>query len=119
LRKWIVDTLGCGFVLWLIGYVVSISLFPFMPIAIIGWPILVVLIPTTIWVSMRRFKNSRMSFTYYLLVGIVWLLIAFSFDYLFIIEAFKVANYYDFDVSIYYGLTFFIPFVIGIKYGRK
>ncbi|HEY7777097.1 MAG TPA: hypothetical protein VIA09_01030 [Nitrososphaeraceae archaeon] len=115
----LVDMLGCGCILWFIGYAFSLSLFPIVPVAMIGWLVSAVLIPITILVALTRFKNSQMSFSYYLFVGIVWLAIAFSLDYLFIIVAFNVSNYYNLDVFIYYVVTFLIPLVIGIKYGRK
>jgi hypothetical protein len=46
-----------------------------------------------------------------------WLTTALILDYLFIVKAFKVEGYYDLDVGIYYLLTFFLPLVIGWRYG--
>jgi hypothetical protein len=49
---------------------------------------------------------------YYAKVGIVWVLIAVVFDYLFIVRLFQ-ATYYEADVFVYYALTFLIPVGVG------
>ena len=46
------------------------------------------------------------------------MLIAVVFDYLLIVRAFNVQNYYGLDVFIYYGLTFLIPVAMGMGYGK-
>lgn len=93
-------------------------LFPFVPVNFIGLPIIAVLIPLMIFIAYKKFKNLGVSSAYYLLVAVVWVMFPLVFDYLFIVKVFNVQNYYDFDLAIYYFLTFLIPLVIGLKYGK-
>ncbi|MFZ3066397.1 MAG: hypothetical protein WA277_14070 [Nitrospirota bacterium] len=118
LKKIIMDTIGWGFILWLIGYGLGMVFFVLVPQYMIGWFVLPIMTPITVYVALKRFKNSSEPALYYLTVAITWALIAVVFDYLFIVKAFNVQNYYDFDVFIYYILAFLIPLFIGLKYGR-
>ena len=58
------------------------------------------------------------SLPYYLFVATSWLAIALILDYMFIVRLFNIVGYYDLDVTIYYGLTFLIPLVVGWRYGK-
>jgi hypothetical protein len=56
------------------------------------------------------------SFKYYLIVAIIWTLIAVAFDYLFIVKLLKPADgYYKLDVYLYYIFTFILPLLVGRK----
>lgn len=112
------DALGWGFVLWLIGYALGILLFSLVSISAIGWIIMPVGIVITLWVLIRKVKGD--SFRYYLILALVWTLIAVVFDYLFLVKAFQPADgYYKLDVYVYYALTFILPLVIGYRKTTK
>lgn len=117
-KKRFMDTVGWGFILWLIGYGLGIMFFAIVPPYMIGWFVLPILFPITVYVVLKRFKNSSEPVLYYLTVAITWVLIAIVFDYLFIVKAFKAQDYYRFTVFIYYILAFLIPLFIGLKYGK-
>jgi uncharacterized membrane protein len=111
-RQFLKDSLGWGFVLWLIGYALGIILFTIVPPSIIGWVIAPVGIIVLLWVVLRKVRGD--SFRYYALLAVVWVLIAIVFDYLFLVIPFKPADgYYKLDVYLYYALTFLVPLVIG------
>jgi hypothetical protein len=111
-KNFLKDSLGWGFVLWLIGYVLGIILFSIVPASIIGWVILPIGIILTLWVLLEKVGGD--SFQYYVRLAIVWTLIAVIFDYLFIVKAFNPTDgYYKLDVYLYYALTFFIPLLTG------
>jgi hypothetical protein len=118
-RKILVDTIGAGIVLWAIGYTIGMILFALVPATMIGWIILPIMAPITIGTSLARFKIGTKSAPYVLLVSITWVSIAAAFDYVFLVNAFHVQNYYDLDVLVYYALTFLIPATIGIRYRRR
>ena len=106
------DTLGWGFILWLIGYALGIILFSIVSPATIGWLIMPIGIIITLWVLLKKVKGNYVQ--YYLILGIAWTLIAIVLDYLFIVKAFKPTDgYYKLDVYLYYALTFIIPLIIG------
>lgn len=106
------DALGWGVALWLIGYVLGIMLFAFVPANLIGWIILPIGVVITLWIAFRRVKGDTLG--YFCLVALVWLLIAVLGDYLFIVKAFHPADgYYKLDVYLYYALTLGIPLVAG------
>ena len=113
MQQWIKDTAVLGTGLWLIGYLASLVLF-FTPFAgIMGWILLVIFTPVTIAVTWWWFRQRQgLPLEYYAKVGIVWVLIAVVFDYLFIVRLFQ-ATYYEADVFVYYGLTFLIPVGVG------
>jgi hypothetical protein len=102
---------GWGLGLWLIGYVLGIVLFPFVPVAFIGWIVTPIGVPITIWVLLKvRHEPPR----FYLLLSFVWTSIAVLFDYVFIVKAFNPSDgYYKPDVYVYYALTFLLPLAIG------
>ena len=106
------DALGWGFVLWLIGYALGVLLFAAVPLSMIGWIILPIGTVITLWVLFRKIAND--SFQYYLVLAVVWTLIAVAFDYLFIVKLFKPTDgYYKLDVYLYYILTFALPLIVG------
>ena len=106
------DSLGWGFILWLIGYALGMILFSLVPTSMIGWIITPIGVAITLWVLWKKVHGD--SLQYYALVAIVWTLIAIVFDYFFIVKAFQPADgYYKFDVYLYYALTFLLPLVVG------
>ena len=106
------DTLGWGFILWLIGYALGMILFPIVSPSMIGWVIMPIGIIITLWVLLKKTKGE--SFQYYGALAVVWTLIAIVFDYLFIVKAFKpIDGYYKLDVYLYYTLTFLLPLIVG------
>lgn len=108
------DSLGWGFILWLIGYILGILFFAFIPQNIIGWSIMPIGIIITLWVLFKKIKST--SFKYYINLALVWTLIAVVLDYFFIVKAFNPADgYYKLDVYLYYILTFIIPLFAGWK----
>ena len=116
-RQLIKDTLGWGFLLWFIGYILGIVLFMIVPPSLIGWVITPIASAFTLWVLIKKIKST--SLQYYLLVGIVWCILAVVFDYFLIVKAFNPADgYYKLDVYIYYVLTVALPLVVGLR-GRK
>lgn len=112
--KVIKDMLGWGFLLWLIGYGLGILLYTLVPLALIGWVIMPVGIIITVWVLIKKIKSK--SFNYYLLLGIVWAVIAIVCDYFFLVKAFKPADgYYKLDVYLYYFFIFILPVIVGYR----
>jgi hypothetical protein len=111
-KKLLKDSLGWGFVLWIIGYVLGIVLFPVLPPALLGWAIMPIGILITLWVLFKKVSGG--AFQYYVILAVVWAVIAIVFDYLFIVRLFNpVDGYYKLDVYLYYALTFIIPLVVG------
>jgi hypothetical protein len=111
-RKLLIDSLGWGVLLWLIGYILGILFFFVMPASLIGWVVMPIGILITLWVLLTRIKNN--TFQHYLWLGIVWALIAIGLDYIFIIKLLNPADgYYKLDVYLYYGLTFLLPLLVG------
>ena len=106
------DSLGWGFVLWLIGYILGIILFFVLPPSLIGWFILPVGLIITLWVLLNKVKGDKLQ--YYLILAAVWTVIAVILDYFFIVKMLNPADgYYKLDVYLYYALTLITPLVIG------
>lgn len=117
-RKLLLDTLGWGILLWLIGYGLGIALFTFVPISLLGWIITPIGTVITLYVLFKKIKAQNLS--YYLLLSIVWTTIAVVFDYFFLVKAFKPTDgYYKLDVYLYYTLTFFLPLIVGFIKSKK
>jgi|SRR3972149_452403 len=114
-REKMIDTFGCGFLLWLVGFGISMMLFLAIPITLLGWIVLVVMVPATAFLAVKRLWNSKEKKSYYYNVGIVWALIAILMDYIFLVKGFNVQDYYKLDVYIYYFLNFLIPVAMGMK----
>lgn len=105
------DAFGWGFVLWLIGFALGVILFSVVPLSMIGWIIMPIGTVITLWVLIKKVKAD--SYPYYLLLSIVWTLIAIVLDYFFLVKAFKPADgYYKLDVYLYYLLTFILPLIV-------
>ncbi len=106
------DTLGWGLILWLIGYVLGIVLFALVPQNAIGWVIMPIGVVITLWVLIKKIKAT--SFQDYVIIALVWTIIAIVFDYLFLVKVFNPADgYYKLDVYLYYALTFMLPLLVG------
>ena len=102
---------GWGSGLWLIGYLLGIVLFAFVPAALIGWIITPIGVVITVWVLLRV-KGEPLWF--YAMLSAVWTLLAVILDYVFIVKAFNPSDgYYKADVYLYYALTFLLPVIIG------
>ncbi len=111
-KQFFKDAFGWGFLLWLIGYVLGIVLFPIVPNALLGWVIMPIGIVISLWVLLKKVKAN--SLPYYLWLAVVWTLIAIIFDYFFLVMVFKPADgYYKLDVYGYYLLTFALPLLVG------
>ncbi|MFZ0004369.1 hypothetical protein [Methanoregula sp.] len=108
-KKVLIDTLGWGLLLWFIGYVLGIILFFVLPLSLIGWAILPVGIIIMFWVLFKQINSEY--FRYYLMVAVVWTVIATLCDYVFIVLLLKPEIYYKPDVYIYYLLMFAIPLI--------
>lgn len=71
----------------------------------------------TLWVLKK--KITLTNFKSFLILAVVWTVIAVVFDYLFIVKVLKPADgYYKTDVYLYYILTFVLPMVIGWRKNR-
>ncbi len=113
-KQFFKDGLMWGLILWLIGYVLGIALFPIVPSSLLGWIIMPIGILITLWVLFKKIKAN--SFKYYVYLGIVWALIAIVFDYLLLVRIFNPADgYYKLDVYLYYFLTLALPILVGWK----
>jgi hypothetical protein len=113
------DALSLGTLFWLIGYLASMVLY-FSPFSYsMGWIILAIFTPFTVWVTWWWFrKRDPLTLQYYAGVGFSWTLIAIVLDYLFIVLLFKSATYYAADVFLYYILMFLIPVSVGMYLNR-
>ncbi len=106
------DSLGWGLALWFIGYALGIILVFLLPAQLIGWAIMPIGMIITFGVLLKKVKEN--SFQYYLILAVVWTVIAVVFDYLFIVKAFKPADgYYKLDVYLYYAITFISPLIVA------
>lgn len=104
------DSLGWGFVLWLIGYVLGFILFFVVSPALLGWVIMPIGVVITLWVLLKKVRAETLR--HYLVLAGTWTAIAVVFDYLFIVKALKPADgYYKPDVYVYYALTFLLPLI--------
>lgn len=102
-----------GVGLWALGYVLGMMLFAFVPIAYLGLVITPFALAAAVWVCVKRFRGEGDSVLYLLAIGAAWLLIAYSFDYIFLVQAFNVQNYYDYDLLFYYLSTLLLPLIVG------
>jgi len=119
LKTKLVDTLGLGIGFWLIGYIASMILFFIIPGNVLGWILFVIFTPICLYVSYLRFRKRTEDISYYLVIAVIWAVIALILDYIFIVIAFHSQGYYKLDVFVYYATTFIIPLFIGWKYGRN
>ncbi|MFN7990989.1 MAG: hypothetical protein U0R44_02405 [Candidatus Micrarchaeia archaeon] len=116
MNKKLMDSLGWGFVLWLVGYMLGIVLFFVLPPSILGWVIMPIGVVITLFVSLKKVDGDPW---YYARIAIVWTTMAIALDYLFIVKLLDPADgYYKPDVYIYYALTFLIPLAAGFWKNR-
>lgn len=118
LRRKLVDTLGLGVGIWLIGYIASIILYFVIPNSILGWVLFVIFTPIVLCIAYLRFRKRKESIGYYLAIAVVWTITAIVLDYIFIVTLFNNNSYYKIDVFVYYLTTFVIPLLIGYIYRR-
>lgn len=113
------DSLGWGFVLWLIGYALGFVFFFVLPPSLIGWATMPIGVVITMFVLLRKVDGN--SFQYYATLALVWTTIAVILDYIFIVKMLNPAGgYYKLDVYIYYAITFIIPLAVGLwKKGKR
>lgn len=117
-KKLLKDAFGWGFLLWLIGYILGIVLFMFIPTFMVGWVIMPIGTTITLWVLLKKIKAN--SLRYYFQLAVIWALIAIVSDYLFLVKIFKPADgYYKLDVYLYYALTFILPLFVAWIIKRK
>jgi hypothetical protein len=118
-RTKLIDTFGLGFVIWLVGFVASIILWGFVSHDILGWVLFLIFIPLMLYLPYMRFRERKERLSYYLIVGLVWLLVAVVFDYIFIVKLFNSQDYYKLDVFVYYAVTFLMPLIVGLEIRRS
>ena len=117
-RRLLIDSLGWGVGLWVIGYVLGIVFFFFMPTTVVGWAVMPVGIAITLWVLLTRVQRGDLR--RYAVLAVAWTVIAVAFDYFFLVLVFKPADgYYKLDVYIYYAVTFILPLAVGWWRGRR
>lgn len=111
-KRIIIEALGWGVILWLVGYLLGVFLFFLVPPSLLGWVIMPIGITLTLWVLLKKINSN--SIKHYLLLGVVWALIAVVCDYLLLVKIFNpVDGYYKLDVYIYYFTTLFLPAIVG------
>lgn len=86
----VINVLGWGFTIWLVGYLLGILLFFFVPASIIGWVIMPLGILITLWVLLKKMKLN--SFKDYVFTSIVWVLIAIICDYMLLLSQLMVTT---------------------------
>lgn len=118
-KKRRVDVFVFGILLWVMGFVGSLILYPFVSLDIMGWILFAIFTPVTILISYFRFRKRDMKFFYYLMTGVFWMLIAIVLDYIFIVKLLSSVDYYKLDVFVYYIVTFLIPVGIGLIKNKK
>lgn len=115
----LVDAPLLGIFVWFIGYLAGIVLYFFLSPDILGWVLFAIFTPIVILLCYKRFGKREESISYYAFVAAVWLIVAVVFDYLFLVKLLNPPVYYKLDVYIYYASTFLMPFLGGVKFGRK
>jgi hypothetical protein len=118
-KTMLVDVPALGSFVWLVGYLAGIVLYFFLSPDILGWVLFVIFTPIVVLLCYRRFGKRNESISYYAFVAAAWLIIAVVFDYLFLVRLLNPPIYYKLDVYVYYASTFLIPFLVGVKFGRK
>ncbi len=117
-RNLLIDALGWGFLLWVVGYVLGVVFFMILPPAAVGWAIMPIGILLTLWILFKKVNGN--TFGYYFLLALVWTVIAVIFDYFLLVKVFKPADgYYKLDVYLYYTLTFLLPIFAAFRKKAK
>ena len=102
------DAFGWGSVLWLIGYILGILLFFVVSPSMIGWILTPIGTVITLWVLFKKIKST--SVQYYVMLAVVWTILAIALDYFLLVKVFNPADgYYKPDVYLYYAITFLLP----------
>ncbi|MFZ1619262.1 MAG: hypothetical protein WAT72_01275 [Microgenomates group bacterium] len=112
------DAFGWGSVLWLIGYILGILLFFVVSPSMIGWILTPIGTVITLWVLFKKIKST--SVQYYVMLAVVWTILAIVLDYFLLVKVFNPEDgYYKLDVYLYYILIFILPVVVGMKKNFK
>ncbi len=105
------NTLFWGFILWLVGWALGVALFMTMPVNLLGWVITPIGIIITLWVLLKKIEREELMCFFG--VGLIWTIMAVVLDYIFNVKLFNIANYYKFDIYLYYAFTFILPILVG------
>jgi hypothetical protein len=117
-RQLLKNSLGWGILLWFIGYILGIVAFFIVPPAYIGYVVGPIATVITIWVLLKKIKSTSMRD--FVIIAVVWTVIAIVFDYLLLVQLLKPADgYYKFDVYLYYILTLAMPLAVGWWKNKK
>jgi hypothetical protein len=119
-KQFLKDGLMWGVILWLIGYVLGIALFSFVPSNLLGWIIMPIGIIITLLVLSKKIKGDTL--WYYLGIAAIWTILAVILDYVFNVKLFKIVGYYKLDIYLYYIITFILPLIVGalkLNKGKK
>lgn len=109
--KILLNSIFWGFMLWLFGYILGFIFFAFVPKDMIGWYILPFGVAVTLYVLFKKIKRD--SFGCYIILGLVWTIMAIILDYLSIVRLLNSPDYYKPDVYLYYALTWLMPIMVG------
>jgi hypothetical protein len=109
--KLFLNSILWGFILWLFGYLLGIVFFFFVPKEAIGWLILPFGVIATLWILFKQIKREL--FSDYIVVGVIWAIMAVALDYGLLVRMFDATDYYKLDVYLYYTLTFLLPIIVG------
>jgi hypothetical protein len=111
-KRFLKDSIGWGFLLWLIGYILGIILFMLIPYELIGWVLMPFGIAITLWILLKKIHAKE--FNYYFKLGIIWAISAIVLDYIFLVQLLKPEDgYYKIDVYLYYLITLSLPPLVG------
>ncbi len=115
-QETLVDTLGLGFLVWLIGYAMGfvIITLPGYPDVMQRPPLLLVFAlvgaAVTGGLAAWRFRGRRgLTWRYAWAIGLSWLGVAVVCDFLFIVLLFQAWSYYRLDIAVYYAVTLVAP----------
>lgn len=107
------EGLGWGALLWLVGYLLGMAFFPFVPAAVIGWYVMPLGLAITSLVLWKWVRVSSLGHA--LLVGLIWAALAMVLDYIFIVKLLHPADgYYKLDVYLYYLSCLLLPLAAAL-----
>ena len=109
--KLFLNSILWGFILWLFGYLLGVVFFFFVPKEVIGWLILPFGVIATLWILFKQIQREL--FSDYIVVGVIWAIMAVALDYGLLVRIFDAKDYYKLDVYLYYILTFLLPIIVG------
>lgn len=111
----LVDTLIYGLVIWLVGFVLGMVLFPFVEISVMGWILMPVTLIVALLLSLRiRRKRSAGAVSYFIGVGLSWVALSLILDYAILVKGYDAENFYDVDIIIYYVGVLLIPILASL-----